>query len=429
MAKSEQGKQRLQSAYRSGEVEITMRVVIHGDLADPEAFLKMPPIATPDSDPATKDATDPESKSTNEDEKDEEDEEDEVPDTNEDGAPMRRIIKVERTRSNAAKYLDTLDLELATPVSTQHIRRFFFDRHYPIVGNSTYTKMLKASRDKGLCMSITRVAYNGLIETAPEPVKFGLLRAREHKFWQRKVDAAHEAMRRAGVDVLDVEADAEQDGRPLAYRLGECSFAGLTFRVSEACLIPRPSSETLVEAVKDVRHVLDIGTGCGNLLLAILNRHPNATGVGLDLSPDALAVARANATHLRLGDRARFVEQNMADLDFEDTFDVVVCNPPYLAVEQKVKIDGLDHEPASALFADEDGYAWYRVLQRVVPSVLELNGRLVLECGKGMMDGVKSLFADWDVVEVRKDRQGWDRCLVLKQKPCTVEKKRKLDTE
>lgn len=166
--------------------------------------------------------------------------------------------------------------------------------------------------------------------------------------------------------------------------------------------------------------VLDIGTGCGNLLLSILYNRPNAVGVGIDISARVLELARENGDRLGLADRARFVQQDMAQItDTHECYDVIVCNPPYLSADVVKKHQKehnlLAHEPAEALFAQDDGYEWYTVLSKVAPMVMHKNSRLVLECGKGMMERVKLILGGgWEVVQVRKDKQGWDRCLVLK---------------
>ncbi|KAI9469350.1 S-adenosyl-L-methionine-dependent methyltransferase [Zychaea mexicana] len=437
VAKTEKAKEELSRQYQNGEIDLTMRAICHGrvppDLLD---HLEQPP-----TDPVKDEKDDASSMKsystiTNKPENNDDD--------GDDGDDQHEGVKIERsptdllksisivniTRSNHAEYLSTVDLAIRTPLASTPIRRVLYGQQHPIVGNSTYTRFLKSSKDKGLCMSVIHVALVHPITKQPlswqaqEPDKFELLRAREHKFWGRRMDEKLEAMRKAGVSMDGTGGDEfvddmyqEGNGKPLAYRLGEKEFCQLKFKVTEACLVPRPSSETLVRATVDLRpkRVLDIGTGCGNLLLSILHMLHDDTvaGVGLDISADALQVARENAS--RLGLAAEFVEKDMSLLPEAGLglFDVVVCNPPYLSEKAVFKHRMLEHEPATALFANDDGYEWYTVLSKVVPTLMHRQSKLVLECGKGMMERVQVIMAGWKTVEVRKDSQGWSRCLVL----------------
>ncbi|KAL0073130.1 S-adenosyl-L-methionine-dependent methyltransferase [Phycomyces blakesleeanus] len=340
-----------------------------------------------------------------------------------------RSITVETiTRSNQADYLSTLHLDLQTPLQNSEIRRLFYLTGYPIIGKSIYTRYLKSSSKKGLCMSLTHLGFVHPVTQQPlefknaEPVKFAHLRERETKFWQRRRDAEEEQLKYAGVD----EVDRGDTNKPLAYVLGEKRFYGLCFKVNESCLVPRPSSEILVEAVleylpqeKQTTRVLDVGTGCGNLLLSVLHNSPQSRGVGVDISKAALEVATQNAQLLGLEDRVGWLCKDMALMENPvQLYDILVCNPPYLhrktTKKEAQQMARLSHEPAEALFAGEEGFEFYRILHSIAHRlVCQHNGRVILECGKGMMDKVKDIWSDWKVLEVRKDRQGWDRCLVL----------------
>ncbi|KAI7883009.1 S-adenosyl-L-methionine-dependent methyltransferase [Lichtheimia hyalospora FSU 10163] len=444
IATSDHAKQFLSQAYQQSEdFNVTMRVICHGKVpADLMSTLTSTNLKPLPVDPTTVVTT------SNQDEEEEEEEEDNDNLTRSASEVVSDLRLVQITRSNNADYLSTLDLDLHTPFSSMAIRSLLFHQAgYPIVGNSTYTKYLKSSRDKGLCMSVMRLqllhptTHETMTWNATEPEKFELLRAREQKFWRRKLDEKLEALKKSGritenQEQLDqVESGATTD-KPLAYMLGEKTFCGLCFKVSEACLIPRPSTETLVNAAvaillqesgnnnKQQQRVLDIGTGCGNLLLSIMHQtthHINVQGLGIDISKDALAVARENQASLGL-DHVTFTECDMGLLDCSKVglFDVVVCNPPYLnetivksSFKHREDFNLLLQEPATALFAGDDGYEWYTVLSKVAPKVMHRHAKLVLECGKGMMDRVKLIMTGWKTVEVRKDKQGWDRCLVL----------------
>ncbi|KAJ8656243.1 hypothetical protein O0I10_008037 [Lichtheimia ornata] len=453
IATSNHAKQFLSQAYQQcQDFKVTMRVICHGKVpADLMSTLRNTTLKPPSPPPPALDPTsDVITKSVANDDDDEEEEDNAVTLTRSATEVVSDLRLVQITRSNNADYLSTLDLDLHTPFSSMAIRSLLYHQaDHPIVGNSTYTKYLKSSRDKGLCMSVTRLqlSHPTTRETmtweAAEPEKFELLRAREQKFWRRKLDEKLEALKKLGrvsdhqeQEQLDQVESGDATEKPLAYMLGEKTFYGLTFKVSEACLIPRPSTETLVDAAVAIllqqedenkqQRVLDIGTGCGNLLLSIMHRiksnHLNVQGLGIDISKDALAVARENQTSLGLDHDVTFTECDMALLDCsqQGLFDVVVCNPPYLnetivksSFKHRKDFNLLLQEPAMALFAGDDGYEWYTVLSKVAPKVMHRHAKLVLECGKGMMDRVKLIMTGWKTVEVRKDKQGWDRCLVL----------------
>jgi release factor glutamine methyltransferase len=183
---------------------------------------------------------------------------------------------------------------------------------------------------------------------------------------------------------------------PVAYILGEQEFFGLPFRVSPAVLIPRGDSEVLVEAAlaarPDARRVLDCGTGSGALLLAVLAHLPSAEGVGIDRSPDALAVAADNADRLALGSRARML---LADWDkpgwrddLGERFDLILANPPYVESEAALAPTVLAHEPAGALFAGPEGLDAYRVLIPQFPGLLAPGGVALVEIGASQADSV-----------------------------------------
>ncbi|GLE06210.1 hypothetical protein PINS_up015452 [Pythium insidiosum] len=155
-------------------------------------------------------------------------------------------------------------------------------------------------------------------------------------------------------------------GEPLAYVLGFKEFWSMSFRVSRDTLIPRSDSEVLIETLVSLYpsttalRVLDLGTGSGCLLLAALSEFPNATGVGIDISAGALDIARDNAQRLGFSHRSTFLEMDMEtlpsanDVAFARGFDVILCNPPYIPLQELALIapDVLAHEPHGALFAD-----------------------------------------------------------------------------
>ncbi len=176
---------------------------------------------------------------------------------------------------------------------------------------------------------------------------------------------------------------------PLAYILGRREFWGLSFEVSPATLIPRPDSETLIEAALDifpdrqaVRSILDLGTGTGCLLIAALTEFSAAHGVGVDIFTPAAALARRNAAAHRAP--AVFLAGHWADA-IVGRFDLILANPPYIprAKIKDLMPDVQNYEPASALDGGEDGFAAYRAIIDDLPRLLAPNGAALLEMGIG----------------------------------------------
>jgi len=209
---------------------------------------------------------------------------------------------------------------------------------------------------------------------------------------------------------------------PLAYITGSREFWSLAFRVTDATLVPRPDSETVVEAAVAVlaarpgpARVLDLGTGSGCLLLSILRACADASGVGIDRSFAALAVARANAHHLGLVDRARFVCADWAS-GIAGVFDLVVCNPPYIDRQSwnTLTADVRAFEPPLALDGGADGLDAFRQIVPQLPALLAANGTVIFEIGAGQASPVSALLRAHGLqsIETRKDLSGRWRCVV-----------------
>jgi release factor glutamine methyltransferase len=208
-------------------------------------------------------------------------------------------------------------------------------------------------------------------------------------------------------------------GEPLAYITGSRDFWTITLAVRPGVLIPRPDSETLIEAAvahfgaAGPRTVLDLGTGSGALLLAALDQWPEATGLGIDRSAEALAVARGNAERLGLVDRARFAIGDWAKgIDAE--FALLLCNPPYIESGAALPRDVAAYEPAGALFAGADGLDAYRVLAAQIGRLIAPEGMAAIEIGAAQGAVVRRLFAAQGLAtSVRRDMAGRDRCVVV----------------
>ena len=212
---------------------------------------------------------------------------------------------------------------------------------------------------------------------------------------------------------------------PVAYIVGEQPFFGLDLLVTSDVLIPRGDSEVLVEQAlalrPDARRVLDCGTGSGALLLAVLANLPGATGVGIDRSLAALAVAAANAARAGLGMRAAMRHADweqagwMAGLD--GPFDLILANPPYVETGADLSPSVRDFEPAGALFAGPEGLDAYRSLIPQLSALLAPGGLALLEIGGSQADAVSAIAADAGLAAtLHRDLAGRPRVLALVRK-------------
>lgn len=221
---------------------------------------------------------------------------------------------------------------------------------------------------------------------------------------------------------FDALVAARAGRRPVSRLLGRRGFWDLELEIDDAVLDPRPDSECLVEAVlaqlsepgRPLR-LLDLGVGSGCLMLALLRALPRASAIGADISPGAVRCARRNAERLGLGARAAFVVGDWARA-LVGRFDVVVCNPPYIA---RGEIEGLapevrEHDPRLALDGGDDGLACYRPISGDLGRLLADGGFAVLECDAGRIASVERLLraAGLGRLARRYDLAGRPRCLI-----------------
>jgi len=210
-----------------------------------------------------------------------------------------------------------------------------------------------------------------------------------------------------------------EGGEPIAYITGRRAFWTIELEVGPGVLIPRPDSETLIEAAlahfgrHSPKTILDLGTGSGALLLAALDQWPGARGTGIDASDAALAIARANAQRLGIAGRATFRNGDWtAGLD--ERFDLILCNPPYVKASAPLPRDVAQWEPHDALFAGADGLDAYRRLAPALRAVLAPGGIACIEIGAGQFAAVKSLFETQPfIISSRTDLKGHCRCITL----------------
>jgi release factor glutamine methyltransferase len=208
---------------------------------------------------------------------------------------------------------------------------------------------------------------------------------------------------------------------PISHILGRKGFWKIMLNVTPDVLTPRPDTETVVEAAlrewpeDEARTVLDLGIGSGAIILAILAERPAAKGLGIDVSEDALAVARENAANLGLAGRLALLRGDWTAGLEESSFDMVVSNPPYIPTDH---IDTLepevrDHEPRLALDGGADGLDAYRVLAPEILRVLKPGGRFLVEIGHDQSAQVEPLFAAAGAVEVATLKDLSDRHRVV----------------
>ena len=228
------------------------------------------------------------------------------------------------------------------------------------------------------------------------------------------------------VRALDGLAARRLAGEPVARLTGVKEFWGLPLRVSAATLVPRPETETIVEAAlaaidaggprQRALRIADLGTGSGALLLALLSELPNAFGVATDISVAALHTARDNARQLKLDARARFVACDFGAA-LAGGCDLVVVNPPYIATGD---IAGLPpevrHDPRLALDGGADGLACYRSIAADAQRLIAPAGHIVLELGIGLLDEVVAMFraSGLETMPAQPDLSGIARALPVR---------------
>ncbi|KAF9150936.1 hypothetical protein BG015_007240 [Linnemannia schmuckeri] len=355
---------------------------------------------------------------------------------------LESIHVVHLTPSNEAGFISTLDITPRSPYLGVNIRRYLLSQGHPVVGDSGNTKPLKANRNKGLFSAVINVEFKHpvlgttIVASFDEPAKFEQLRNREQRACVRRIAEELEELRKGGIEPIS-SFDRKSD-KPIAYQVGGKDFYQMRFKVSPATLIPRSSTETLVKAAISLSQqrpvkILDVGTGSGCLLLALLNSLPTAKGVGVDISTEALEIANFNKDLYNLSDRASFLPGDLGDLqgtpELFQSFDILVCNPPYLdsakAERLKTLFAGTDHEPPVALFAEKEGYGAYELLASSLSHdlltddgpgsrrIMARGGHVVLEIGSGMGARVREIFKFLQFAEALKDNQDSERCLVF----------------
>jgi release factor glutamine methyltransferase len=202
---------------------------------------------------------------------------------------------------------------------------------------------------------------------------------------------------------------------PVQYITGTQEFYGRPFAVSPAVLSPRPETEHLVEAVLALeprpKTILDIGTGSGILAVTLALEIPAAAITAVDLSPDALVIARQNAETLNAAQQIRFLKSDLFSALEQEQYDCIVSNPPYVASSEPLEPQVRDYEPPAALYAGTDGLAIYRRLIPEAAHHLRMGGHLLLEIGQGQREAIAQLLTESGYKDIRfhPDLQGISR--------------------
>ena len=210
---------------------------------------------------------------------------------------------------------------------------------------------------------------------------------------------------------------------PVDQIIGYREFYGINFEISQHTLSPRPDSETLIEAALNYYSdqnaklsILDLGTGSGCLILTLLSQFPNANGLAVDICPDAIAIAKKNATKLNLDSRIRFSCSSWAD-NINEKFDLIIANPPYISLtefeqlEPEVKI----YEPRLALTDNDDGLSCYHAICGYLPNIMTDNSVALFEIGHSQAEDVSHIIqqAGLKVINSFADLANITRCLAI----------------
>ena len=256
------------------------------------------------------------------------------------------------------------------------------------------------------------------------------------------LDISHEELIKIKKNQIDEEqleqykklVDRRCKKEPIAKIIGKKPFWKYDFYTNSHTLDPRPDSESLIELVLEYlsedndmnrgvmvenksTKILDIGTGTGCLLLSLIKEINNSTGIGVDISKEAIKIAEKNARELNIFDRVSFIESDL-DERLSGEFDIIVSNPPYIPEDEisNLEDDVKLYDPMSALVGGKDGYDFYRKIASFVGEFLSRNGIVVFEIGIGQEDKIEAIMAQHGMYlhEKRRDISGIVRALMFK---------------
>ena len=212
-------------------------------------------------------------------------------------------------------------------------------------------------------------------------------------------------------------------GEPLQHLLGTVEFCGHTFAIDKRAMVPRPETEELVELLlaeisgqKSEIRILDVGTGSGVIGLSLAVKFPQANVCAIDISEDALSLARENSAQLRLSERVRFQKSDLLE-NVSERFDLIVANLPYISMQDRhLLAREVLHDPEVALFGGPGGDELVRKLIEQAPAHLEPGGLLALEIGLGQAEGLSDFLRqkNYHDIELKKDYSGISRFLLAR---------------
>jgi release factor glutamine methyltransferase len=215
---------------------------------------------------------------------------------------------------------------------------------------------------------------------------------------------------------------------PVQYITGSAEFYGLNFSVDKSVLIPRPETEILVETIinqfkdKETISILDIGTGSGNISISLAKFLAQSHVTSIDISPEAIEKAKYNSTLNGINGNIDFIAQDIfsENYSFDKKFDLIVSNPPYISVEEYPVLQNeiVFFEPKIALTDEGDGLKYYKHISKIARDLLNENGKLFFEIGKGQSNDIRGIMEDnlFEEIEVVKDYQQIDRVISGKMK-------------
>jgi release factor glutamine methyltransferase len=335
------------------------------------------------------------------------------------GEYRTRAVALAVAPSNTAGHISLLsaynDDMFHPSIAPRQFRRHLKSMGYPVLGNA---KDAYSFRGEALCMSMVRLEFSaaGISKVQcvciPPTPKLNTLMQREERFWRE----------RRGQEEVRIQLFSDGIEKPPEYVAERATFDGLEFKVTPAVMIPRKGSQTIVDRAvflyensrSTVTHpaILDLGTGCGSLLISILSRllHHYPYGVGFDASREALEVAAYNIAALGHSRTARTIQGRFADLQSFDgslgPFNIIVCNPPYHTKGGRKRLDActVSHEPDAALFVDiEDYLIHYRHVLRGLAQAKNLvapGAILIFEVFRDNAESISKLMSEAGLEDV-----------------------------
>ena len=222
-------------------------------------------------------------------------------------------------------------------------------------------------------------------------------------------------------DLLEQGLKRLENGEPVQYIIGNVDFYGYKFEIDKRVLIPRFETEELIEktinylkSFPDNVKIIDLGTGSGCIAITLKKLLPQASITAVDISEQALEVARVNASNLKAD--ITFIKSDMLD-GVDGTFDVIISNPPYIAYDEEIMKIVKNNEPKQALYAANDGLYYYEQILKNCPKYLQNKFLIAFEIGQTQGEKIKSLaykYLDNITVDIVKDIQGLDRFIFIK---------------